>query len=86
MKMAKKTTTARVNRSAKSRSDAESTESNGPDVKREDEGVRGAPIERYRGEPNRQERTGAPGSLENETLDRSAPFNKTYGRQKDNQG
>lgn len=40
----------------------------------------GAPIEHYRGEPDRGERTGGQGSLEEETLDPQAPYNKTYGR------
>ena len=50
-----------------------------PDVD-EEYGGRGAPIEHYHGEPNRGKRTGEPGSLEEETLDRDAPYNKTYGR------
>lgn len=41
---------------------------------------RGAPIEHYRGEPDRGLRTGNPGSLEEETLDADAPYNRTYGR------
>ena len=40
-------------------------------------GGRGAPIEHYHGEPNRGKKTGDPGSLEEETLDRDAPYNKT---------
>jgi hypothetical protein len=37
------------------------------------------PIEHYRGERNRPQILEA-GSLDEETLDRDAPFNKTYGR------
>jgi hypothetical protein len=37
------------------------------------------PIEHYRGERNRPQVL-EPGSLDEETLDRGAPFNKTYGR------
>jgi hypothetical protein len=41
----------------------------------------GAPIEKFRGERNPMpEHTGAPGSLDEETLDRDAPYNQTYGR------
>ncbi len=39
-----------------------------------------APIEHYRGERNRGAGIGPQGSLEEETLDRDAPYNKTYGR------
>jgi hypothetical protein len=41
----------------------------------------GAPIEKFRGERTPMaEHTGDPGSLEEETLDRDAPYNQTYGR------
>ncbi len=40
---------------------------------------RRAPIEHYRGERSRGQQTGPLGSLEEETLDRDAPYNKTYG-------
>ncbi|MDB5347680.1 MAG: hypothetical protein JWP89_6057 [Schlesneria sp.] len=41
----------------------------------------GAPIEKFRGERKPMaEHTGDPGSLEEETLDRDAPYNQTYGR------
>lgn len=40
----------------------------------------GAPIEHYHGEPDRGQRTGGQGSLEEETPDPHAPYNKTYGR------
>ncbi len=40
----------------------------------------GAPIERYRGEPTDDGRTGDEGDLTLETLDHDAPFNQTYGR------
>lgn len=39
----------------------------------------GAPIERYHGEVTDGKRTGDPGDLDEETLDRDAPFNKSYG-------
>lgn len=39
----------------------------------------GAPVERYRGEITDGSRVGDPGDLEEETLDRDAPFNKSYG-------
>jgi hypothetical protein len=47
---------------------------------------RGAPIEHYHGGPNRGKKTGDPGSLEEETLDRDAPYNKTYGRMREERG
>lgn len=41
----------------------------------------GAPIEHYRGERTlTDEHTGDVGSIEEETLDRDAPYNRTYGR------
>ena len=40
--------------------------------------VRGTPIETYKGDPD-AERSSDVGDLEEETLDRDAPFNKTYG-------
>ena len=36
--------------------------------------------EHYRGEPKESIHPADPGSLEKETLDRDAPFNKTYGK------
>ncbi len=39
----------------------------------------GAPIEHFRGERARDRKTGDSGDIEEETLDRDAPFNKTYG-------
>ena len=39
---------------------------------------RGTPIETYKGDPD-AERSSDIGDLEEETLDRDAPFNKTYG-------
>jgi hypothetical protein len=42
-------------------------------------GERRAPIEHYRGERSRVGQSGPQGSLEEETLDRDAPYNKTYG-------
>lgn len=42
----------------------------------------GAPFEHYHGEPTGKH-VGAAGDLEQETLDQNAPFNKTYGIEKD---
>lgn len=39
---------------------------------------RGTPIESYKGDPDAR-RANETGDLEEETLDRDAPFNKTYG-------
>jgi hypothetical protein len=92
--MAKKTTTAKTaakaKRSAKPHVDKHSAKSNRskashPDVERaeveRDESVdRGAPIEHFRGERNRGQQTGDVGSLDEETLDRDAPYNRTYGQ------
>lgn len=40
----------------------------------------GAPIEKFRGERTwLAEHTGEAGSLDEETLDRDAPYNQTYG-------
>lgn len=36
--------------------------------------------EHYRGEPEESIHPAGPGSLEKETLDSDAPFNKTYGK------
>lgn len=85
-KTTSKATTAKGKRPATSQSAA-----NTPSVKRSDRpgkeaADRGAPIEHYHGEPNRGKKTGDPGSLEEETLDRDAPYNKTYGRRSDERG
>jgi hypothetical protein len=50
---------------------------------RDEDAELGAPIEHYHGEPNAGERTGDEGDVDLETLDRDAPFNKTYGRDVD---
>lgn len=42
-------------------------------------GIEGAPVERFRGEVTNGERVGDPGDLEEDTLDKDAPFNKTHG-------
>ena len=91
--MAKKTTTAKAKRSAKPHVKKRSAKSNRSkrseqshpnvekaEVKREEISDRGAPIEHFRGERNRGQHTGDAGSLEEETLDRDAPYNRTYGR------
>jgi len=46
----------------------------------QDKNDQGAPIEHYRGERSTGKQTGGPGSLEEETLDREAPYNGTYGQ------
>jgi hypothetical protein len=92
--MAKKTTaaktTAKVKRSAKPQVDQHPAKSNRskashPDVdtaevERDEIADRGAPIEHFRGERNRGQQTGDAGSLDEETLDRDAPYNRTYGQ------
>jgi hypothetical protein len=88
--MAKKTTTAKVKRSSKSHTEktaakskrSEQGQSNiaSSEMEREDPSDQGALIEHFRGERTRGEHTGEPGSLEDETLDRDAPYNRTYGR------
>jgi hypothetical protein len=53
------------------------------DIERDEaerESERGAPVEHYHVEPTRGETTGSAGSVEQETLDRDAPYNRTYGR------
>ena len=76
--MAKKTTTTRSKRTSKPVE--KNTDDTRRDVIRDKDAEQGAPIEHYHVEPNRDERTGSPGSVEEETLDHSAPYNKTYGR------
>jgi hypothetical protein len=76
----KKKTTAKVKRTTKSKSAETSKSATRREVPQREDERTGAPIEHYRGEPNRGKKTGDPGSLEEETLDRSAPYNKTYGR------
>jgi hypothetical protein len=78
--MAKKTTTSRGKRTSKSHPTEQKTQNIPQDAKRDKDAERGAPVEHYHVEPNRGERTGSPGSVEEETLDRSAPYNKTYGK------
>jgi hypothetical protein len=87
--MAKKTTTPKTKRSAKprvaKRSAKPKQEKNHPDVEnvemeRPGMSEQGAPIEHFRGERNRGQHTGDAGSLEDETLDRNAPYNRTYGQ------
>jgi hypothetical protein len=76
--MAKKTTTKRT--SKKSHPVENRTEDTSPDAKRDKNAEAGAPIERYHVEPKRAERTGSRGSVEEETLDQSAPYNRKYGQ------
>ena len=78
-----KTSGAKAQRTATPKADRRT-----PQVKRSDVPVKeaedqGAPIEHHHGEPNRGKKTGDPGSLDEETLDRDAPYNKTYGRLRD---
>ncbi|HEX4073327.1 MAG TPA: hypothetical protein VHX68_19255 [Planctomycetaceae bacterium] len=56
------------------------TEETRRDAKRDKDAEAGAPIEHYHVEPKRAERTGSRGSVEEETLDHSAPYNRTYGQ------
>jgi len=75
--MAKKTTTTRSKRASKSHPVENTTEGTRRDAKRDKAAEAGAPIEHYHVEPKRAERTG---SVEEETLDHSAPYNRTYGK------
>jgi hypothetical protein len=82
-KSAKKTTSKTPTAKGKRTATTQSTKGTPPvkrsDLPRREAADRGAPIEHYHGEPNRGKKTGDPGSLEEETLDRDAPYNKTYG-------
>jgi hypothetical protein len=88
--MAKKTTTAKAKRSARPRLEKHSAKSKrseqshpsveNTEVAHEETSDQGAPIEHFRGERNRGQHTGEAGSLDEETLDRAAPYNRTYGR------
>jgi hypothetical protein len=82
----KKTARAQGKRKSTSRSTKATAQAKRPDEKQGADVHPGARIEHYRGEPHRSERTGEPGSLEEETLDRDAPYNKTYGRRRDEHG
>ena len=87
--MAKKTTTAKTRQTSRRQTAKTGAKSKRPDVKHRDiehpdaeqraGAGRGAPIEHYHGEPNRGKLTGDAGSLDEETLDRDAPYNWTYG-------
>ena len=78
----------KTNKPPRSRSraaESKRSEDSHPDVENRDleheaDSDRGAVMEHFRGERNRGERTGDPGSLDEETLDRGAPYNRTYGR------
>jgi hypothetical protein len=78
--MAKKPTTTRSKRTSKSHPVENTTEETRRDPKRDKDAEAGAPIEHYHVEPKRDDRTGSPGSVEEETLDHSAPYNRTYGK------
>jgi hypothetical protein len=88
--MAKRTTAAKAKRPAKPRVEKHSekskrSERSHPDVEstevaQESMTDEGAPIEHFRGERNRGQHVGDVGSLDEETLDRDAPYNRTYGR------
>jgi hypothetical protein len=87
--MAKKTTTAKTKQTSKRQVAQTGAKAKRPDIKHRDiehphaepgaDAGRGAPIEHYHGEPNRGKLTGDAGSLDEETLDRDAPYNRTYG-------
>jgi hypothetical protein len=93
-----KKTTAKAGRSSKPRAAQSKTharrpsrakqsiEHERPNVERPEESEGGAPIEHYRGERTRGTHTGDPGSLNDETLDRDAPYNKTYGTRRAGRG
>jgi hypothetical protein len=88
--MAKKTTTAKAKRSSKTHTEKRATKSKrseqgqsnvaNSEIEREHQSDQEALIEHYRGERTRGKHTGEAGSLEDETLDRDAPYNRTYGR------
>lgn len=87
--MAKKTTITKTKQTSKRQAAQTGAKAKRPDVKHRDvehadaehraDAGRGAPIEHYHGEPNQGKLTGDAGSLDEETLDRDAPYNRTYG-------
>jgi hypothetical protein len=87
--MAKKTTTAKTKQTSKRQTAATGAKAKRPDAKHRDiehsdaehmaDTGHGAPIEHYHGERNRGKLIDEPGSLDEETLDRDAPYNRTYG-------
>jgi hypothetical protein len=78
--MAKKSTTRKTKRTPKTQATEPQAQTKRPDPIERKETGRGAPIEHFHGENPTRGRTGDPGDLEDETLDRDAPYNKTYGR------
>jgi hypothetical protein len=82
-KTTSKTSGAKAQRTATPKADRGTPPVKRSDVPGKEATDRGAPIEHYHGEPNRGKKTGDPGSLDEETLDRDAPYNKTYGRLRD---
>jgi hypothetical protein len=76
----KKTAPAQGKRKSTSRSPKATAQAKRPEAEQREDVDQGARIEHYRGEPHRSQRTGEPGALEEQTLDRDAPYNKTYGR------
>lgn len=80
--MAKKPTTSKTTTSrAKKPADQKATRETAAMEDRVPRSDEGAPLEHYRGERTlTNEYTGDVGSLEEETLDRDAPYNRTYGR------
>jgi hypothetical protein len=78
--VSKTTASAKTKRTAKPRTaETRSQEKQSASESREDT-PRGAPVEHFRGERNRGLETVEGGSLDEETLDRDAPYNRTYGR------
>ena len=88
--MAKKNTTAQGKRTSKPQRAASATKSkraaeehrqvDNSDLERDRQAGSGAPIEHFRGERTTGKHTGDAGSVDEETLDRDAPYNQTYGR------
>jgi hypothetical protein len=82
----KKTARAQGKRQSTFRSAKATAQAKRPDEKQSADVDPGPRIEHYRGEPHRGQRADEPGSLEEETLDRDAPYNKTYGRRDERSG
>ncbi len=79
--MTRKKTTGKPPRPARTKgSEAKENQINGNQLEANNNTRPGAPVEHYHVEPTGKT-TGDPGSLDEETLDRDAPYNKTYGRQ-----
>ncbi|MCE9553550.1 MAG: hypothetical protein K8T91_09275 [Planctomycetes bacterium] len=85
--MAKKTSTAKPKQKmkpaatkTKSMSGKNGLKLNRPNKKTRKTAGGNAPFDQNHRELNKGQRGGQPGSLEDETLDPTAPYNKTYGR------